>query len=492
MALLEREAELAAVDRGLARLCDGGAGGARPAHTARPGTPLAFTGAAGLGKTALLRETAARAAARGCTVVHATAGEQEQEVGLHLLRALLEPLLPVLDEHRIRTALGRTYHLAARAAGLPAPCRAVAPHPGQVRRALDGLLAHAAEHLAARGAPLVLLIDDAHWADPASLAWLTGFLPRAAELPLLCALAYDTGRPRPDTAGPHTALDSGAATSYALQALSAQAVETLVRDTLCGPDDASFTKECWVLTGGVPLAVTELLARARRTGLAPHRDSLSRLPGLARTLHGTGFLDHLESLGTACVRLSWAVAVLGADATLPLAARVAGLTGAAAHDAADTLRRERVLGASPHFTHPSLAGEVYRAVPASLRTALHGQAAATLAAAGPGAGTSARHLLEIHPDADPDVVDRLRRAAHAYAVAGAPETAYRFLGRALSEPPARCDRPAVLYELASAALRSGAPAAAVHPLRAALAEPDCAPALRSRVTRLLARATAGS
>ncbi|WP_055575733.1 hypothetical protein [Streptomyces albus] len=143
MALLERDAELAAVERGLARLCG------TPGTAPRSGGLLAFTGGPGLGRTALLDETAARATARGCTVLRATGGEQEQEAGFHLVRALLHPLPPGCREPGLRAALGRHHALAAPAAGLAAPARTVPPHPHAVRRALDRLLAHLAERLAA-------------------------------------------------------------------------------------------------------------------------------------------------------------------------------------------------------------------------------------------------------------------------------------------------------------------------------------------------------
>ncbi|GHJ20609.1 AAA family ATPase [Streptomyces albus] len=498
MALLERDAELAAVERGLARLCG------TPGTAPRSGGLLAFTGGPGLGRTALLDETAARATARGCTVLRATGGEQEQEAGFHLVRALLHPLPPGCREPGLRAALGRHHALVAPAAGLAAPARTVPPHPHAVRRALDRLLAHLAERLAARGTPLVLLVDDVHWADPASLHWLTGLLPQVPGLPLLCALAYDPAQLRPETAHLPDAVLAGGQRPRALPALSAAAVDTLVKETFGGAEQPAFAKECWSLTGGTPLAVTRLLARAREAGLSPHRDAVGRLADLARGVEPPGFLEHLHGLGPACVRLSWAVAVLGTDTTPARAARVAGLDAQAAREATETLCRAGILhtaeddgpagpgtpeaGGTPRFRHPSLASEVYRSIPAATRTALHGQAAATLSLAGAAPTDCARHLLEVHPDADPAVVTDLRRAARAYATAGAPEAAHRCLGRALNEPPARRDRPALLYELAFAAFRSGTPAAAAHHLRAALAEPDCTPGLRERATRLLALA----
>ncbi|MFI0863618.1 AAA family ATPase [Streptomyces smyrnaeus] len=493
MALLEREAELTAVEHTVTALCGTGAPDVDGGTAERAGGLLAFTGALGLGKTALLREIQARVSARGGTVLYACGGEQEQEVGFHLVRRLLRPLLPALDERRLRAELGSWYDLAAPAAGLPAPDPAVVPDPRGVRLALDRLFAHLAE----RHAPLAVLVDDVHWADPASLAWLTGFAPRVPELPLLCALGYDPREPRPDVAALHSALVNGRAEPpYGLSELSTDAVFELVRGTCAGETGTAFAQECRKLTGGNPRAVTELLHRARAAGFEPPPDSRPRPAELAPASPDGELLHRLEMLGPDCVRLSWAVAVLGADATLPFAARVAGLRAEAARGAADRLREARVLdapggvGDAPlTFRHPALAGEVYRAVPAGIRTAMHGQTAAALAATpGTPRGSSVRHLLEVHPDGDPVLVDELRRAAHEYTRAGAPDAAYRCLGRALREPPTRRERPDVLYELAAAAFRSGAPAATVHHLRAALEEPACDVEQRLRAVRLLVRA----
>ncbi|MFI8853022.1 ATP-binding protein [Streptomyces sp. NPDC053499] len=494
MALLEREAELAAVERAVTLLCGTGVPAAPDTdnRAASTGGLLAFTGAAGLGKTALLRETAAHVTARGGTVLYACGGEQEQEVGFHVVRRLLAPLRPALDERELRAELGSWYDLAAPAAGLPAPGSTVVPHPRGVRLALDRLFGH----LAVRHAPLAVLVDDAHWADPASLAWLTGFAPRAPGLRLLCALGYDPQELRPEAAPFRAAADGAPEPPYGLTELSTDAVARLARDTTAEAADTAFAEECRKLTGGNPRAVTELLLQARDAGLEPRHHSVPRLAGLAPPAPGAELPHRLQNLGPDCVRLCWAVAVLGADATLPFAARVAGLRGETARGAVARLRAARVLevpdgadGEPLSFAHPSVAAEVYRAVPASIRTALHGQTAAALAA-DPGSpyGSSVRHLLEVHPDGDLDLVEQLRRAAHEYTVAGAPEAAYRCLGRALREPPASRDRPTVLYELAAAAFRSGAPAAAVHPLRAALEEPACGAELRLAAVRLLARA----
>ncbi|MGI5351028.1 ATP-binding protein [Streptomyces sp. CA-250714] len=295
--------------------CTAAANRARPRRTApRTGGLLAFTGPAGLGKTTLLREIAARVTARGGTVVYAYGGEQEG--GFHVIRRLLRPLLPALDERELRALLGSWYDLAAPAAGLPAPGNTVV-HPEGVRRALDRLFAHPA----VRDAPFAVIVDDAHWADPASLAWLARFAPRAPGLPLLCALGYDPQELRPDAAGFRAAVDGAAQPPYALSELSTEAVAELAR---------------------------EIFARRRGHTVDLH-------PPLPR---GRGLPRHPRWHPHRTAR-------------------------------SDGRRSRRRTGRPP--------------------------------------GSSVRHLLEVHPDGGPAVVGELRRAAHEYAVAGAPDAACRCL-----------------------------------------------------------------
>ncbi|MFD5542397.1 ATP-binding protein, partial [Streptomyces sp. NPDC127079] len=124
--LYEREGELAAVDEALAELTGltGRAGptgpspdGAPPADRPR-GALLAFAGRAGIGKTTLLAEVRRRAAARGCTVLSARGGDQEQRVAFHVARQLLQPRLAGAPEAELRASLGSWYDIVGPALGL--------------------------------------------------------------------------------------------------------------------------------------------------------------------------------------------------------------------------------------------------------------------------------------------------------------------------------------------------------------------------------------
>lgn len=222
--LFERESELAAADEALNELT-----GLRRDGTEPPGRPrgalLAFAARAGLGKTTLLAEVRRRAAVKGCTVLSARGGDQEQRVAFHVARQLLQPQLAGAAESEIRASLGSWYAIVGPALGLCAPAEGAPPDQQGLRDGLDWVLTH----LAVQRAPMVLLLDDAHWADPESLSWLAAFAPRAEELPLLLVVAY---RPEelPDHAEAFRGLPGRAGQRpLDLEPLSAAAVARLVR-----------------------------------------------------------------------------------------------------------------------------------------------------------------------------------------------------------------------------------------------------------------------
>lgn len=479
-ALLEREDELAAADEALADLTGD--------HGHPRGGLLAFAGRAGLGKTSLLTEIRDRAAGRGCTVLSARGGEQEQQVAFHVARQLLQPRLAGRPDPEIRATLGSWYGIVGPALGLCTAAGA-APDPQGLRDGLDWVLTH----LAVRCAPVVLVLDDAHWADPQSLNWLAAFAPRADELDLLIVVAYrpdelppgaEAFRGLPGRAG-HRPID--------LEPLTADAIGHLVRESVGAHADEAFCRECWAVTAGNPFEAVELTAKVRDRGLPPDGTSTPLLRDLAAAVKGRGLIARLDRLGPTTLRFAWAAAVLGTEIQPALAATVAGLGREAAADCADRLREARILtGVSTlEFVHPLIATAVYRAIPDAVRVALHGQAAWSLVDAGQGPAAAARHLLETHPDGDPWVVHQLRSAAREILRAGAPEAARDCLTRALREPPAHSERAAVLYEL-GCSTQLLEPATTVNHLRAALEEPIGDPALRDGILFLLSQSLAHS
>ncbi len=487
--MLERESELHAIRRALDDLCGTSPDGAGTRH----GGVLAFAGPAGAGKTTLIAELRRQATERGCAVLFARGGEQERQVPFHVVRQLVQPALASMDDSERREILGHWYGIVAPAIGLTVSQGVAAPDPQGVRDGLDWLVTH----LSVRNAPVLLVLDDAHWADAESLTWLTAFAARAEELALLIVVAHRPEELLADVAGLQALAERHGARPHQLTALTTTAVAHLVRGALGDDADDTFCREFWAITGGNPFEVVELMAKARERALRPTEGSIPQLRDLASAVKGNGLVERLETLGPSTVRLAWAAALLGSGHSTELVGAVAALGEAQTADAIERLHDARILTSLHHirrgkvveFFHPLVATAVYRAIPAAVRVAMHGIAANALIDAGHGPTAAARHILEMHTEGDPWVVQQLRQAARDNFASGAPDAALRCLTRALREPPDVEDRAQVLFELGSAGLFYD-PATAVNHLRAALEEPKLDQGLREAVSYRLAQALA--
>ncbi|NUP37989.1 MAG: ATP-binding protein, partial [Streptomyces sp.] len=159
--LWERDEEITAVEQAIDTLC---------ADRSSSGSLLVVRGEAGLGKTALLAEIRRVAERRNCTVWSARGGETLRSVPFNVVRQLLQPALVSLMPEEAREYLGDWYDIAGPALGITEPGERQADPQG----VCDGLVA-GVRRLARRDWPLVLLIDDAHWADQETLRWLAAF-----------------------------------------------------------------------------------------------------------------------------------------------------------------------------------------------------------------------------------------------------------------------------------------------------------------------------
>ena len=170
--LLERDRELERIGRCLQR-----------AHQGHGGA-LVVEGPAGIGKTVLLAAARDAAGGEGFRVLRARGAELEREFAFGVVRQLVEPVVAGASQEERAWLLDGPPGVAARLLGLPglgdavAAGTLVAPDPSFA--VLHGLYWLCANLASAR--PLVLVVDDAHWADGASLRFLAFLLPRLEEL----------------------------------------------------------------------------------------------------------------------------------------------------------------------------------------------------------------------------------------------------------------------------------------------------------------------
>ncbi|MEU9332618.1 AAA family ATPase [Streptomyces sp. NPDC048290] len=437
---------------------------------------LMLRGDAGFGKTALLTQTRRIAESLGCTVWSARGGETLRAVPYNVVRQLLQPALIPMHPDEARAYLGDWFDAAGPALGIAEPGE-VQPDPQGV---CDGLVV-AVRRLAEREWPLVLMVDDAHWADQESLRWLAAFAERLDDLSVLVVIARRPG----DVGGARARhLDRLAALSdrdSQLSALTPDATAALTRATVGQHADGPFCRQVWAVTAGNPYETVELLAKVQDSEMEPVESSADELRGLNRTARGGGLADRLSELGINATRFAWAAAILGNGITVDLVAQLISVDRTEAVRCAELLRGARILtapdpanatvgGGDLEFVHPLIASAVYQSIPEALRTAMHGIAAGLVLASGLGAAAASRHLLPIHPEDDAEIVEQLREAAREHLAVGAPDAARRCLERALREPPRQQVHAQVLFELGCATLLT-APATTIDHLQNALATP---------------------
>ncbi|MFF9456771.1 ATP-binding protein [Streptomyces flaveolus] len=465
--LWERDEEVAAITRAVDTLC---------ADRSSSGSLLVCRGEAGLGKTALLAETRRIAEARGCTVWSARGGETLRSVPFNVVRQLLQPALVSMLPEEARDYLGDWYDIAGPALGIAEPGERQADPQG----VCDGLVA-AVRRLARREWPLVLLIDDVHWADQETLRWLAALAERLDETSVLLVIARRPDGVTGDSARHLDAAEAAGRPLAPLSALTPEATAGLTRATVGAHADGAFCREVWAVTDGNPYETVELLAKVQDSELEPVESRAAELRALNRSARGGGLVARLEQLGIDATRFAWAAAILGTGITVDMVARLATLDRGDAVRCAELLGTARILtGPDPaagraadgdlEFVHPLIATAVYNSIPDALRRAMHGIAAQLVADSGLGAAAASRHLLQVHPDDDQDVVRQLRDAAREHLAVGAPDAARRCLERALEEPPLPEAHARVLYELGCATLLT-APATTIGHLRTALAMP---------------------
>ena len=289
----------------------------------------------------------------------------------------------------------------------------------------------------ARLGPLLLALDDAHWADEASLAWVAVGMRRLQTLPVFTVLSSQP--PAFDgSADPLATIVAAPETSViGVGPLTRPAIGVLITRELGTPPHAPFVTACERATAGNPLAVTELLRDLRRRGVAPGEDNAAGLEehapdAIDRTVRG-----RLDRLGPDAVAFARALAVLGERAELRDVSALAQIDPEPAAGAAEALTLAGILGGGDglRFEHPLVHAAVRDAISAPRRNLLHAPAARLLVARGADVEAVAGHLLETDPAGDPASVDALRAAAAAAMRRGAPDSALAYLERGLIEPP---------------------------------------------------------
>ena len=434
----------------------------------RHGGVLLIEGEPGIGKSGLLRVAADEAARRGFSLVAAAADELGRAV----------PFAPLLS------ALHGSFG--------PLPAEASYADPADMGIWLVDKFRVLLEQRAGDH-PVLVSLDDLHWADRATLAALRALPGQLAAYPLVWQLTRSTAAPGGGADLLFDLLERDGADRVTLGPLSDDAVAGMVADVLHATPDAGLT-ELAAGAAGNPYLLVELL-----TGLR-EEDAIQVARGRA-TLISAQLPDRVQvavrawlgGLNRRVRPLLETAAVLGRSFRLEDVAEMLGEAPAALLPLLNEALQAGLLAAGTDdfsFRHGLVWQAVTESVPLPARLALHRQFGGMLLTRGGSAVAAGAHLLASARPGDTAAIAGLDQAA-AEALGTAPSTAADLALRALEltapADPARVPRSARAAESLAAAGRLAdaeniARVALAQPLPAATAAP-----LRCAVSAILAR-----
>ena len=418
-----RDGELAVIGECLAGTARGEAG------------MLLVEGRAGIGKSSLLAEARVIAGRVGVRALFGEASESRAAV----------PFAPLLD-----ATLDSDPPI-----GEPESARLLSEQPYWMLHELQGAL-----ESAARERPLVVVLDDLHWADSGTLAALTALPARLVGSPILWILARcgDQGRARVRES--MARLERSDARRLQIPPLSDQAVAAVVADTV-GAEPAAGLLALAAGTSGVPFLLVELLAGLNEENRLRVKDGRAEVvgQGLPRRLTDS-MRDRLDRLSGDAAQAIRVASVLGPRFSAgQLAAMLQRRPSAIIAAVDEAMRMDFLIEAGDRlsFRHNLLRQAVRQTLPGSLRRALQREAATVLLESGAAAVEVAEQLADGAEAGDREAIEKLSEAARSVAASDADAAAdlsVRALELMSPDDEGRGPLVAQTVVLLSAALRS--------------------------------------
>jgi predicted ATPase len=423
------------------------------------GQAAVVQGEAGIGKTRLLAEITAQATAEDFQLLSGATDELSRD----------RPLAALIEAFELRTDSTdpRRAEIARLIVADTVPFGGV-DLSFRVTDAVVSLL----ERLATES-PVVVAVEDLHWADPATLRAVRAI---AAALPALPVVLIVTLRPfpeRPELVRLIDELVSNGAAHLQLPALDDPAVTALATAVAGAPPGKGLSGQLsWA--AGNPLFVIELVKALRDQEILTVHQGRAEVADrvLPSTLPVT-ILRRTSFLPPATLEVLTIAAVLGREFSVAELATVTGRSAVTLLPDLDAALRAGLLGQTPTgglaFRHELMREAIYHELAVPLRQGIHREVARSLTVAGMPLARVADHLFLGAAAADPESLRWLRRAA-AEAAPRFPAVAVRLCERAFELTDADDpDHDAVAAELAPLLLQTGRPADAERIAREVLA-----------------------
>jgi DNA-binding CsgD family transcriptional regulator/tetratricopeptide (TPR) repeat protein len=422
--LVGRASELASLEALLGRTAEG------------PCQVGLIEGEAGIGKSRLLAEILERSRGLGLQPYTGAAAELERDRPFGALVEALD-LRPTASDPE-RAEIG---HLLVGDRDPVGSALSVAEAPALRFRILEAVLT-LVERLCL-SAPMVLAVEDLHWADPSTLLCLHQLSRRLAHLPLALVATLRPSPWSPELDRLLGELLAHGGSHLVLGSLGPGEVAALVTEVLGSPPGPTLLQAVEG-AGGNQLYLTELVHALSNEGAIEVQEGRAELPEFVlppsfRLL----VLRQLEALPMETIEVLRVASILGASFSLADLATVLDRPSSSLVTNIQEAVRAGVLGEAGErltFHHELVREAVYSDLPLSVRQALHLQAGRALAAAAAPPDKVAAHLAVGAAPGDRQAVQWLQRAA-GVAARRAPSVAVELLERAaeLLEPtdPAR-------------------------------------------------------
>jgi tetratricopeptide (TPR) repeat protein len=345
------------------------------------GRLVLLTGEAGIGKSRLLQELAGVAARQGVRILAGRAYEAEQILpfrpwidAVRAGRVLTDLAGPSSQVLAWRKELARLFPELA-GPGAPPP---ITPE-SHVRlfELIDELVARLASQQ-----PVLLILEDLHWADEMSLRLLS-FVGRHAAPRSVLVLGTARDEELADAPLLRQLLQEPSGTPaiehLALSALSETSTAKLVRGLARAGSSQShlgrLTREVWGLSEGNPFVILETV-RALEEGPGPEAGGVT-LPHRVRAL----MMNRLDRLSPKARHLAAVASVIEREFSFPLLHEAGGLTRQETAEGLEELVRRRILEAAGErfdFTHVRIRSAIYDELLVPRRQTLHAAVGAAL------------------------------------------------------------------------------------------------------------------
>jgi DNA-binding CsgD family transcriptional regulator len=420
-----RTAELRAIDAHVAAVPNG------------RGAVVVIEGPPGIGKSRLVAEAMTLADKRGVRTVFGEAFEYQQTVPFFsLFMATLRADPPIGDAEALRR-LGNSVDL-----------RYWVVHDLQ-----------AAIRATAQQTPLVILLEDIHWADNGTLLALSSLTSTLVDVAVLWVLTARTGAGGSAVRETLTALERHNAVFLRLNAMSAADVADMVQDTVGARVDASLLSLADKAHGN-PFLVMELLGGLNEEGRLDVNAGRAVATGekLPQRL-SVGMQQRLEALsGTGSEVVRVAAVLPSRFSASSLAAMLERQPTALVSAIEEAVRADLLVedGDQLRFRHDLLREATRQSLSESLLRAMERQAASVMLEMGAAPEEVATHLVRSAEVGDQAAITALRQAAQSLASSdpgAAADLSKRALELLPTEDPQRGPLVAEAVELLTRATR---------------------------------------